>query len=78
MLDIVFPREYNIIVDKRYRQEDKKWRKKVEKIKEKEIRLNIRISEKLREEFRTACTKQCVNGSELVRRFIEEWTAKNK
>ena len=48
------------------------------KTKEKEIRLNIRISEKLREEFRTACTKRCVNGSELVRRFIEEWTAKNK
>ena len=48
------------------------------KEKEKEIRLNIRISEELREEFRAACTKRCVNGSELVRRFIEEWTAKNK
>ncbi len=46
--------------------------------KEKEIRLNIRISEKLRDEFRTACARQCENGSELIRRFIEEWTAKNK
>lgn len=46
--------------------------------KEKEIRLNIRISEKLRDEFRAACAHQCINGSELVRRFIEEWTAKNK
>lgn len=50
----------------------------MEPTKEKEIRLNIRISEKLRKEFRTACTKRCVNGSELVRQFIEEWTAKNK
>lgn len=46
--------------------------------KEKEIRLNVRISEKLREEFRAACAKQCVNGSELVRQFVERWTAKNK
>ena len=46
--------------------------------KEKEIRLNIRISEKLRDEFRATCARQCINGSELVRRFIEEWTAKNK
>lgn len=46
--------------------------------KEKEIRLNIRISEELREEFRTACTKRCVNGSELVRQFIKQWTAENK
>ena len=48
------------------------------KEKEKEIRLNIRISEKLRDDFRATCARQCVNGSELVRRFIEEWTAKNK
>ena len=46
--------------------------------KEKEIRLNIRISEKLREDFRAACAKRCVNGSKLIRQFIEEWTAKNK
>lgn len=46
--------------------------------KEKEIRLNIRISEKLREGFRAACARQCMNGSEIIRRFIEEWTAKNK
>lgn len=43
-----------------------------------EIRLNVRIPEELREEFRAACTKQCVNGSELLRHFIKEWTAKNK
>ena len=48
------------------------------KEKEKEIRLNIRISEKLREDFRAACERQCINGSEVIRRFIEEWTAKNK
>ena len=48
------------------------------KEKEKEIRLNIRITEKLRDDFCATCARQCVNGSELVRRFIEEWTAKNK
>ena len=46
--------------------------------KEKEIRLNIRISEKLREDFRAACERKCINGSEVIRRFIKEWTAKNK
>ena len=50
----------------------------MEIIKEKDIRLNIRIPEKLREEFRAACARRCVNGSELIRRFIEEWTPKNK
>ena len=50
----------------------------MEPTKEKEIRLNIRISEKLREDFRAACERQCINGSEVIRRFIKEWTAKNK
>ena len=50
----------------------------MEPTKEKEIRLNIRISEKLREDFRAACAKRCVNGSKLIRQFIEEWTGKNK
>ena len=46
--------------------------------KEKEIRLNIRISEKLREEFRAACARQGIEGSEVIRRFIEERKKKNK
>ena len=68
-----------MVVDEiRQGDENMKWRKRMEIIKEKDIRLNIRLPEKLREEFRAACARRCVNGSELIRRFIEEWTSKNK
>ena len=40
---------------------------------EKEIRLNIRLSEDLRNEFRELCKENAVNSSELIRQFVEKW-----
>lgn len=39
----------------------------------KEIRLNIRISKELRDEFREMCQERSINSSELIRKFIESW-----
>lgn len=46
--------------------------------KRKDIRLNIRISEELRNEFQRICDTKSVNGSDLVRKFIERWISENK
>lgn len=46
--------------------------------KKKDIRLNIRISEELRDEFQNVCNSKSVNGSDLVRKFIERWVFENK
>lgn len=46
--------------------------------KKKDIRLNIRISEELRDEFQNVCNIKSVNGSDLVRKFIERWVFENK
>lgn len=45
---------------------------------EKETRLNIRISESLRNDFRRICNDKSVNGSDLVRKFIERWVSENR
>lgn len=44
----------------------------------KDIRLNIRISEELRDEFQRVCDTKSVNGSDLIRKFIKRWVSENK
>lgn len=46
--------------------------------KKKDIRLNIRISKELRDEFQSICDAKSVNGSDLVRKFIEKWVSENR
>lgn len=46
--------------------------------KRKDIRLNIRISEELRDEFQRICDAKSVNGSDLIRKFIKRWVSENK
>lgn len=46
--------------------------------KRKDIRLNIRISEELRDEFQRICDVKSVNGSDLIRKFIERWISENR
>lgn len=46
--------------------------------KKKDIRLNIRISEELRDEFQRVCDTKSVNGSDLIRKFIKRWVSENK
>ena len=46
--------------------------------KRKDIRLNIRITEALRDEFQRVCDAKSVNGSDLVRKFIDKWISENK
>lgn len=46
--------------------------------KKKDIRLNIRISKELRDEFQNICDAKSVNGSDLVRKFIEKWVSENR
>lgn len=46
--------------------------------KRKDIRLNIRISKELRDEFQRICDVKSVNGSDLVRKFIERWVSENR
>lgn len=45
---------------------------------EKEIRMNIRINRELREEFQAICKQKAMNGSELIRQFVQKWVNKNK
>lgn len=46
--------------------------------KKKDIRLNIRVSEELRNEFQRLCNDKSVNGSDLIRKFIEKWISENR
>ncbi len=46
--------------------------------KKKDIRLNIRISKELRDEFQSICDAKSVNGSDLIRKFVERWVSENK
>lgn len=46
--------------------------------KKKDIRLNIRISEELKDEFQRVCDTKSVNGSDLIRKFIKRWVSENK
>lgn len=44
----------------------------------KEIRLNIRLTEKTRDEFRTICDRHAINASAMIRQWIDEFIADNK
>lgn len=43
----------------------------------KEIRLNIRMQEETRDAFRAICKRKAVNGSELIRQWIDEFIRDN-
>lgn len=45
---------------------------------EKEVRIGVRITEKLRDEFMDICNENSYNASALIRRWIEEFIKKNK
>ncbi len=40
---------------------------------EKESQLTLRIDKELKMEFREMCRKRSINGSDLIRQFIESW-----
>lgn len=44
----------------------------------KDARLNIRISESTKRRFLELCETKSINGSDLIRKFIERWISENK
>lgn len=43
----------------------------------KDVRLNIRISEPTKRRFLELCEDHSINGSDLIRKFIERWISEN-
>lgn len=43
----------------------------------KDVRLNIRIDEVTKRRFLELCDDKSINGSDLVRKFIERWISEN-
>lgn len=46
--------------------------------KKKDARLNIRIDASLRNEFQRLCEDRSINGSDLIRKFVEKWVSENR
>lgn len=44
--------------------------------KQKNVFMQIRVSQELRDTFQKLCKEQCINSSELVRQLIGKWIEK--
>lgn len=54
-------------------------RKKVKKkMKDKQIRIAVRLPEDLKEKFMLMCKERAINSSELVRQLIQTWINKQE
>lgn len=41
--------------------------------KQKNVFIQIRVSQELRDSFQKLCKEQCINSSELIRQLISKW-----
>lgn len=47
-------------------------------MKDKQIRIGVRMPLELKEEFMAACKERAINSSELVRQLIIQWLQRTK